>query len=59
MLYCLRLVIRARTQAPIALPSSPARNSNAVGTVELNSVCKSYGGFVAVDNLFLCLHPAR
>jgi ABC-2 type transport system ATP-binding protein len=34
-----------------------ARNSSAEGTVELSGVRKSYGDFVAVDDLSFCIRP--
>ena len=48
----------ASTQSP-ALPSRPAQHSGAGGTVQLISVRKSYGDFVAVDNLSLSIQPGR
>jgi len=49
----------ASTLPLVALSSSPARNPSVSGTVELSDVRKSYGDFVAVDDLSLCIKPGR
>jgi len=55
--YAFTLVIMASTGSSFALPLNPVRNSSAVCTIELNGVCKSYGDFVAVDDLSLSIKP--
>src|ERR1039458_3244387 len=47
----------ASTSMPVALSSSRARNSAVEGTVELSTVRKCYGDFVAVDDLSLSIQP--
>src|SRR5271165_3670514 len=51
----------ASVQPPIARSSGPPGTGTvtAAGTVELSHVCKSYGDFVAVDDLSLCIQPGR
>jgi ABC-2 type transport system ATP-binding protein len=47
----------ASIRPPVTLSPSPTRNSSAASTVELNSVRKAYGDFVAVDNISLSIKP--
>lgn len=51
----------ASIQSPVVRSSTPAgtNTATAAGTVELRNVCKSYGDFVAVDDLSLCIQPGR
>jgi ABC-2 type transport system ATP-binding protein len=49
----------ASTSLPVALSSSRARNSAVEGTVELSTVRKCYGDFVAVDDLSLSMQPGK
>ena len=49
----------ATIQPSVPVAASATRNSRAAATVELSSVCKAYGDFVAVDNISLSIKPGR